>query len=101
MAQVAGGEEELPSGLFFTCVRCGELWEGGDEELCCCHDGVAQHWDFGAWKASGAGKKGKLMRRWSCCTDKKLDWGTRAELDGVPHGKHEADLAGPVSAIYG
>jgi hypothetical protein len=52
------------------------------------HDGVAQHWDFGAWKPSGDARRGRQMRRWSCCPDKKVDWGTRAALDAVSHGAH-------------
>ena len=33
-------------------------------------------------------RRGRQMRRWSCCPDKKVEWGNRQALDAIPHGPH-------------
>ena len=41
-------------------------------DACFAHEGEAQHWDFGSWKATDPKRRGRLMRRWSCCPDFKV-----------------------------
>jgi hypothetical protein len=41
-------------------------------DACFVHEGEAQHWDFGSWKATDPKRRGRLMRRWSCCPDFKV-----------------------------